>query len=122
MTGVTGVQHMGHWGMFRADSDGRDVTAIHPQVTDSNPSPVLGNLVGSVTSEAMEKLAVEARRPRHEWSTLEVSLRFRGIGRGAQETWDQAAHHSGLSYKAPKRGLTVRRDSTSRAEKQLHVW
>ncbi|WP_245154324.1 molybdopterin-dependent oxidoreductase [Rhodococcus sp. 1R11] len=49
MTGVTGVQHMGHWGMFRADSDGRDVTAIHPQATDSNPSPVLGNLVGSVT-------------------------------------------------------------------------
>lgn len=49
MTGVAGVQHMGHWGMFRAESDGHDVTAIHPQVTDSNPSPVLGNLVGSVT-------------------------------------------------------------------------
>ncbi|WP_183130157.1 molybdopterin-dependent oxidoreductase [Rhodococcus sp. SBT000017] len=49
MTGVAGVQHMGHWGMFRAESDGRDVTAVHPQVTDRNPSPVLGNLVGSVT-------------------------------------------------------------------------
>jgi biotin/methionine sulfoxide reductase len=49
MTGVAGVQHMGHWGMFRAESDGHDVTAIQPQVTDSNPSPVLGNLVGSVT-------------------------------------------------------------------------
>jgi len=40
---------MGHWGMFRAESDGRDVTAVHPQPTDRNPSPVLGNLVGSVT-------------------------------------------------------------------------
>ncbi|WP_415974677.1 molybdopterin-dependent oxidoreductase [Rhodococcus sp. 077-4] len=49
MTGDAGVQHMGHWGMFRAESDGRDVTAIHPQATDSNPSPVLGNIVGSVT-------------------------------------------------------------------------
>ncbi|MEW2016603.1 molybdopterin-dependent oxidoreductase [Rhodococcus sp. NPDC076796] len=49
MTGVAGVQHMGHWGMFRAESDGRDVTAVHPQPTDRNPSPVLGNLVGSVT-------------------------------------------------------------------------
>ncbi|CCQ16662.1 putative biotin sulfoxide reductase [Rhodococcus sp. AW25M09] len=46
---MTGVQHMGHWGMFRAESDGRDVTAVHPEVTDRNPSPVLGNLVGSVT-------------------------------------------------------------------------
>ncbi|MFI8569384.1 molybdopterin-dependent oxidoreductase [Rhodococcus sp. NPDC078407] len=49
MTGVAGVQHMGHWGMFRAESDGREVTAVHPQVTDRNPSPVLGNIVGSVT-------------------------------------------------------------------------
>ncbi|MEH6792618.1 MAG: molybdopterin-dependent oxidoreductase [Rhodococcus sp. (in: high G+C Gram-positive bacteria)] len=49
MTRVAGAQHMGHWGMFRAESDGRDVTAVHPQVTDRNPSPVLGNLVGSVT-------------------------------------------------------------------------
>ena len=40
---------MGHWGMFRAESDGRDVTAVHPEVSDRNPSPVLGNLVGSVT-------------------------------------------------------------------------
>ncbi|MEK8071758.1 molybdopterin-dependent oxidoreductase [Rhodococcoides navarretei] len=49
MTRVAGAQHMGHWGMFRAESDGRDVTAVHPQATDSNPSPVLGNIVGSVT-------------------------------------------------------------------------
>lgn len=46
---MTGAQHMGHWGMFQADSDGHEVTAVHPEPSDRNPSPVLGNIVGSVT-------------------------------------------------------------------------
>ncbi|MDJ0361526.1 molybdopterin-dependent oxidoreductase [Rhodococcus sp. H29-C3] len=48
-------QHMGHWGMFRAESADGEVTAVHPQETDRNPSPVLGNLVGSVTHRSRVK-------------------------------------------------------------------
>ncbi|SDC95478.1 molybdopterin-dependent oxidoreductase [Rhodococcus tukisamuensis] len=39
---------MAHWGMFEAESDGSDITAVHPFPGDRDPSPILGNAVGSV--------------------------------------------------------------------------
>ncbi|MFE5877625.1 molybdopterin guanine dinucleotide-containing S/N-oxide reductase [Rhodococcus sp. NPDC056506] len=43
---------MSHWGMFTAASVAGEVTAVHPYEGDSNPSPMLGNLAGSVRSRA----------------------------------------------------------------------
>ncbi|MDZ7913198.1 MAG: molybdopterin guanine dinucleotide-containing S/N-oxide reductase [Rhodococcus sp. (in: high G+C Gram-positive bacteria)] len=43
---------MSHWGMFTAESVAGEVTAVHPYEGDSNPSPMLGNLAGSVRSRA----------------------------------------------------------------------
>ncbi|WP_162248363.1 molybdopterin-dependent oxidoreductase [Rhodococcus sp. Leaf278] len=86
MTGVAGVQHMGHWGMFRAESDGRDVTAVHPQASDSNPSPVLGNIVGSVTHRSR----VTAPAVRRGW--LENGpgpTDSRGIDEFVDVSWDE---------------------------------
>ncbi|MGB3771673.1 MAG: molybdopterin-dependent oxidoreductase [Rhodococcus sp. (in: high G+C Gram-positive bacteria)] len=40
---------MAHYGMYTADTDGVDVVAVHPPSTDVNPSPILGNVPGSVT-------------------------------------------------------------------------
>ncbi len=40
--------HMAHWGMFEAVSDGGEVTAVRPFAGDADPSPVLGNIPGSV--------------------------------------------------------------------------
>ncbi|WP_176444101.1 molybdopterin guanine dinucleotide-containing S/N-oxide reductase [Rhodococcoides kyotonense] len=39
---------MAHWGMFRASVSGGDVTEVHPDAGDENPSQVLGNVPGSV--------------------------------------------------------------------------
>nr|WP_176458848.1 molybdopterin-dependent oxidoreductase [Rhodococcus sp. 15-649-1-2] len=39
---------MAHWGMFRADAAHGEITGITPDAGDSSPSPVLGNLPGSV--------------------------------------------------------------------------
>lgn len=44
-----GVQHMAHFGMYTADTDGRDVVAVRPPTGDADPSPILGNVPGSVT-------------------------------------------------------------------------
>lgn len=43
---------MSHWGMFSAESVAGEVTAAHPYEGDSNPSPMLGNLAGSVRSRS----------------------------------------------------------------------
>lgn len=43
---------MSHWGMFTAESVAGEVTAVHPYEGDANPSPMLGNLAGSVRSRA----------------------------------------------------------------------
>ncbi|MBJ7477873.1 molybdopterin-dependent oxidoreductase [Rhodococcus sp. (in: high G+C Gram-positive bacteria)] len=43
---------MSHWGMFSAESVAGEVTAVHPYEGDSNPSPMLGNLAGSVRSRS----------------------------------------------------------------------
>ncbi|WP_425528697.1 molybdopterin-dependent oxidoreductase [Rhodococcus maanshanensis] len=47
-SGTTRRQHMAHWGMFEAESDGAEVTAVHPYPGDGDPSPILANAVGSV--------------------------------------------------------------------------
>jgi len=39
---------MAHWGMFEVESVDGDVSAVHPYAGDSDPSPILGNLPGSV--------------------------------------------------------------------------
>ncbi|MGB6050896.1 MAG: molybdopterin-dependent oxidoreductase, partial [Rhodococcus sp. (in: high G+C Gram-positive bacteria)] len=39
---------MAHWGMYRATVADGEVTAVHPFAGDSSPSPVLGNVPGSV--------------------------------------------------------------------------
>ncbi|MCL2536172.1 MAG: molybdopterin-dependent oxidoreductase, partial [Nocardiaceae bacterium] len=43
---------MAHWGMFDVESAGGDVSAVHPYSGDADPSPILGNLPGSVTHRA----------------------------------------------------------------------
>ncbi|EID80906.1 MULTISPECIES: molybdopterin-dependent oxidoreductase [Rhodococcus] len=45
-------QHMSHWGMFEAEVADGDVVAAHPYTGDAHPSPVLGNIAGSVRSKA----------------------------------------------------------------------
>lgn len=40
--------HMAHWGMFSAEAADGDVVAAHPYTGDTDPSPILGNLAGSV--------------------------------------------------------------------------
>ncbi|MDJ0395466.1 molybdopterin-dependent oxidoreductase [Rhodococcus sp. G-MC3] len=42
------AQHMAHWGMYRASSVDGEVTEVHPDAGDVAPSPVLGNIPGSV--------------------------------------------------------------------------
>ncbi|AOW92486.1 molybdopterin oxidoreductase [Rhodococcus sp. WMMA185] len=44
--------HMSHWGMFEAEVADGDVVAAHPFVGDADPSPVLGNIAGSVRNKA----------------------------------------------------------------------
>ncbi|WP_430335590.1 molybdopterin guanine dinucleotide-containing S/N-oxide reductase [Rhodococcus sp. ACT016] len=39
---------MAHWGMFDVESADGDVRAVHPYSRDADPSPILGNLPGSV--------------------------------------------------------------------------
>lgn len=43
---------MAHWGMFEVESAAGDVSAVHPYTGDSDPSPILGNLPGSVRHRA----------------------------------------------------------------------
>lgn len=43
---------MAHWGMYTAEVRGGDVVAAHPSAGDSDPSPVLGNIPGSVRHRA----------------------------------------------------------------------
>ena len=45
---MSGTQHMAHWGMYRATAVGGEVTAVDPYSGDAHPSPVLGNVPGSV--------------------------------------------------------------------------
>lgn len=45
-------QHMAHWGMFDVESVDGDVSAVHPYAGDADPSPILGNLPGSVRHRA----------------------------------------------------------------------
>ncbi|RZK95457.1 MAG: molybdopterin oxidoreductase [Rhodococcus sp. (in: high G+C Gram-positive bacteria)] len=45
-------QHMSHWGMFEAEVADGDVVAAHPYTGDADPSPVLGNIAGSVRTKA----------------------------------------------------------------------
>ncbi|MGF7120975.1 biotin/methionine sulfoxide reductase [Rhodococcus sp. BE178] len=48
MTSSARYQHMAHWGMFEVESAGGDVSAVNPFSGDADPSPILGNLPGSV--------------------------------------------------------------------------
>jgi len=42
------ISHSSHWGAFEAEMDANEVTAVHPFSGDTDPSPLLGNLPGSV--------------------------------------------------------------------------
>jgi biotin/methionine sulfoxide reductase len=39
---------LAHWGAFSADVDGGDITSVTPLAGDTDPSPLLGNLAGSI--------------------------------------------------------------------------
>ena len=41
--------HMAHYGRFSVDTDGADVVAVRPAAEDGDPSPLIGNVPGSVT-------------------------------------------------------------------------
>ncbi|NKS50577.1 molybdopterin guanine dinucleotide-containing S/N-oxide reductase [Rhodococcus hoagii] len=43
---------MAHWGMFDVESVDGDVRVVHPYAGDADPSPILGNLPGSVRHRA----------------------------------------------------------------------
>ncbi len=45
-------QHMSHWGMFEAQVSDGEVVAVHPYSGDSDPSPALGNIAGSIRNKA----------------------------------------------------------------------
>ncbi|MHA4849578.1 molybdopterin-dependent oxidoreductase [Rhodococcus sp. MSC1_016] len=45
-------QHMSHWGMFEAEVSDGEVVAVHPYSGDSDPSPAMGNIAGSVRNKA----------------------------------------------------------------------
>ncbi len=47
-----GVQSASHWGIYRLDTDGAEITQVTPWGRDAHPSPLLGNLPGSVTHPA----------------------------------------------------------------------
>jgi biotin/methionine sulfoxide reductase len=47
-----GRSHMAHWGTYTADSAGGEVTAVHPYAGDVDPSPMLGNIPGSVKHQS----------------------------------------------------------------------
>ena len=45
---MAGSQSLTHWGAFTADVSGGDITSVRPLAGDSHPSPLLGNLPGSI--------------------------------------------------------------------------
>jgi len=44
--------HSSHWGVFEAQVHAGEVAAVHPRASDTDPSPLLGNLPGSVHHRA----------------------------------------------------------------------
>lgn len=45
-------QQMSHWGMYSVEVENGDVAAVHPHEGDADPSPLLGNLAGSVRNRS----------------------------------------------------------------------
>src|SRR5437773_78732 len=46
------LPHASHWGAFEAEVSDGTVVAIHPYRHDPDPSPLLGNIVGSLRHPA----------------------------------------------------------------------
>src|SRR5262252_1802161 len=46
------VPHSSHWGAFEAEVSDGTVVAIHPYRHDPDPSPLLGNIIGSLRHPA----------------------------------------------------------------------
>src|SRR5215510_8623979 len=44
--------HTSHWGAFEAEVEGGAVVAVHPYRADTDPSPLLGNIPGSLRHRA----------------------------------------------------------------------
>ncbi|EFV14500.1 molybdopterin-dependent oxidoreductase [Segniliparus rugosus] len=42
-------QHLSHWGTFQVETANGDVARVHPYPLDPDPSPLLGNIPGSIT-------------------------------------------------------------------------
>lgn len=49
---ATGLTSLTHWGGFHADVAAGDITAVRPLAGDADPSPLLGNLAGSIRHRA----------------------------------------------------------------------
>jgi biotin/methionine sulfoxide reductase len=76
------VRHAAHWGTFDVDAEGDVVTGVTPHPDDSDPSPLLGNIAGTVRSPSRVRAPTvrrgwwedgpgpDRRRGRDEW--LEV--------------------------------------------------
>lgn len=47
-TAGPGVPHLAHWGTYAAQAEGGEVVAVHPHPEDRDPSPLLGNIPGSI--------------------------------------------------------------------------
>lgn len=78
--------HIAHWGTFSIETDRGEVTAVHPWVGDSNPPPMLDNLVGSVRHRA--RVARPAVR-RGWWERGPGPDARRGLEQFVQPPWDE---------------------------------
>ncbi|MGL6236457.1 MAG: molybdopterin-dependent oxidoreductase [Segniliparus sp.] len=80
-------QHLSHWGTFQVETDGRDVSRVHPYPLDPDPSPLLGNIPGSITHRSR----IRGPAVRRGWLEHGPGPSDR---RGADEfvsvTWDEA--------------------------------
>lgn len=75
-----------HWGTFSVETDGADVTAVRPWAGDSNPPPMLDNLVGSVRQRAR---VTRAAVRRGWWERGPGPDHRRGREAFVQPPWDE---------------------------------
>lgn len=95
---MTGAPHAAHWGTFtaHADESGQDVASVTPWTGDAAPSPLLGNIPGSVTHRS--RVARPAVR-RGWWEGGPGPTDRRGHDEFVQPPWDEVLDALALEYR-----------------------